>query len=407
MNDPAGLLDRDLLNFDLRYQTFVSDAVALQQLTRDWYAQWRDEKGEPGSPALTDEHHGYWRAMTEYDRWRTVRRAYQEAWPLATSGGGGTHEGTSRLRAQGHYFVTENGEHWTAIGATDFNLLKHLCDGADIDGLLRQRRDVGFNMVRVFLVGDWGDPAYLCRPQDHPDYYQRLGELADRCAAHGLYLQACAFCDSSRIFPTLQLQQEHWRRVCDALRDKPNVLLELVNENDLGVNHIDQNAFGKPDGILSSHGSNGSQQLAVRGWWDWEAFHTNDAPEWTRKVGHNAMEMCDGTPEWPPSHVPIISNENTRCADRYNNPTWSYDAAAGAALLCAGSVYHSAQGKLSRFWDGAELENAHAWVNGARSVPLEYQDGRYLRDDNLAPNELRRYGRRLGDGRVHWVVIHR
>jgi hypothetical protein len=87
----------------------------------------------------------------------------------------------------------------------------------------------------------------------------------------------------------------------------------------------------------------------------------------------------------------------------------AFESAAGAALLCAGSCFHSVNGKLSRLWDAHEEEVARAWAAGARSVPLEFQDGHYtashLDGFPLDPGELRRYGRRLGDGRTHWVSI--
>jgi hypothetical protein len=86
----------------------------------------------------------------------------------------------------------------------------------------------------------------------------------------------------------------------------------------------------------------------------------------------------------------------------------AFDAAAGAALLCAGSCYHSVNGKQSALWDGLELECARAWAEGARSVPLEFQKGRYAHPANLeGPGDLRVYQRVLPDGRAHTVKIRK
>ena len=61
-----------------------------------------------------------------------MRRAYQEAWPLQTSGGSGGHPGPiTRLHAQGHYFIKDTGERFTVICSTNFNLQKIVCDGGD------------------------------------------------------------------------------------------------------------------------------------------------------------------------------------------------------------------------------------------------------------------------------------
>jgi hypothetical protein len=398
VSDPHGLLDRNLRDFNTAYKTFVYDAdinvdtaTETERIAIEWYTA---SMGHP--PAQSDLHHGYWRMLIERDRWGTMRNAFQEAWPLPFEP---VPPGEMRrLVAHHHYFV---------------------CDGGDPRPVIRQRRDCGFNMLRTFIVGDWGDPNYLCRPQDHPDYYQKLAHLADIMRSEGMYWMPCAFCDTPRIFPTQIAQLAHWRQTCDALRPYPNVLLELVNENDVPINALDPRIFARPDGMLASHGSNGSQSLAVRPAWDFEVFHTNGAPEEQRKVGHNAMELCEGTPDWPGSNVPVITNETSRYpevgmwtshgASIERQEQLAYDSAAGAALQCAGSCFHSVNGKLSRMWDGNEERVARAWANGARSVPLEYQDGHYRRNNQGLtpdyPGVMRRYQRVLGDGRYHEVAI--
>jgi hypothetical protein len=320
-----------------------------------------------------------------------------------------------RLVPQGHYFLKDGGERFTAICITSFVLQKLSCEGGNLSPWLSQVRDLGFNMVRDFSAQEWGDPAYDVLPTTHPNYYQHLAETAQRCADHGLYYMACLFAGWQ---PSAQEQQDHFNRACEALRPHPNVLIELVNENNVS-GHLDTNAFARPDGHVSSRGSNGAQNLAPRPWWDWEAFHTNGASEEQRKIGHNAMELADGTPDWPPSHKPIITNETSRYPEvgmwvgrsHADRKMLAYDSAAGAALLCAGSCYHSVKAKLCLPLPAEEQEVARAWVAGAQSVPLEFQDGAYtashLAGIELEPDELRRYGRRLGDGRIHWVSIHK
>lgn len=81
--DPAGLLDRNLRDFDIAYRTFVDDTVALDQLATDWY---RASRGH--DPAPQDISHGRWRASVERETWGTLRRAFQVAWPIANGGGG-------------------------------------------------------------------------------------------------------------------------------------------------------------------------------------------------------------------------------------------------------------------------------------------------------------------------------
>src|SRR5262245_13028787 len=118
------------------------------------------------------------------------------------------------------------------------------------------------------------------------------------------------------------------------------------------------------------------------------------------------MEMAAGADGLEPSGVPCLANENERHPDKTADPIHAHDAAAGAALLCAGSCFHSTSGKVSKPFDGVERTCAEAWVNGARSVALEFQRGRYVRRDDLKTStDLRVYQRVLNDGRAETVHV--
>lgn len=291
------------------------------------------------------------------------------------------------LTVRGQFFQKANGDRFTAIQASDFNLLARYSRGEDIKPVLAQRRDAGFNMLRVwtlmhlsqFGIGDLDPCPYNMIPS-----FLRL------CSRYGLYVELTAY--------TSTRDPLHWFKLVDSVEDSTNVILELVNENDQVANHINTDNYAKAPKTLCSHGSNGSQAQPVEPFWDYATFHTNDAPEWQRKVGHNAMEIWNG---------PTLSNENTRCPDRFTSLMLAYDSAAGAALLCAGSCFHSVHGKNSTLWEGQEFECAKAWAEGAKSVPLGYQDGRYNHPIQLeGPDILRAYQRILDDGRS-WTVLIR
>lgn len=180
-------------------------------------------------------------------------------------------------------------------------------------------------------------------------------------------------------------------------------LIEIGNEYDQGTNawYLD---LEWPTDLIVSGGSVGSE-----GWpadkglpvLQYEVFHTNDASEWQRKTGHNAFEM--GAAHF----TPVVANENTRFYDRDSSAIHAHDAAAGAALLCAGSCFHSVNGKKSTLFT-EEREAAQAWISGASSVPLRFQEGRYVRrDDLLGPNDLRVYQRVLDNGEAWTVTIRK
>lgn len=305
--------------------------------------------------------------------------------------------GLPALVVNGHVFQQADGTPWTAIECTDFRLFQRFLVGEDITPQLAQRQAIGFNQIRVFG---------MCRnlfdlnPATYPNFYDRLPAFVWRAASFGLRTDFVVFPDCALVMPVLEDQLRHWQRVGDALRSvTSSVLVSLQNEADQTPNHLDTNAFGPLSGLWCSHGSNGSEAPPVSPYFDWTELHTNEASaEWPRKVGHNSMEIWGG---------PTIATENKRYPDHDNSSVHAFDAAAGAALLCAGSCYHGVDLRQSLVISGDELAGARAWVAGARSVDLRYQHGDYRHAIELETSGvLRAYQRVLPDGSAGTVIIH-
>lgn len=306
---------------------------------------------------------------------------------------------TLKLGISGQFF-TLNGQPWTAIESSEFSLYKRYLDGEDIAPVLRERQAIGFNLLRVWLLNTSVIPGGLL-PSSYPSFYSRLKPFAALCASYGCCVEFTAFTQTQTLMPSLGEQRAHWENIQLALSDVPNVLLELVNEADQHDNRTAPELLTmRPSGILASSGSNGADSPPPTPVWDYVLYHSNGLSEWQRKVGHNAMEWADTY------HVPAGSNENTRYPDQDASETHAEDAAAGAALLCAGACFHSEGGKQARLFDPTEFRCAVAWVRGAMSVPLEFQRGTYIhRQDLEGPDCIRAYERRLSDGRGHIVRI--
>jgi len=303
-----------------------------------------------------------------------------------------------RLVARGQFIGLENGQRFTAIEATDFALYEKHLKGINIDPVLKQRASLGYNMVRVFGTGTIpfpDEPMNLIPSLYGERYFTELPVFFQRLARQGLYAEFVAFAGHRSALPTKADELVYWTRLVEALRPITNVILEAVNEHDQLGNRVESlQELLRPVGILTSHGSSGVAGAngadPVMPYWDYISLHTNGVPEWQRKAGHNCMELSANTP--------CTANENTRAPDRFQSPALAFDAAAGAALLAAGSCFHSLNGRISRLWEGLELDLAKAWVDGAQSVPLACQAGPYVRrDDLLTPSLLRVYERRIGD----------
>jgi len=310
----------------------------------------------------------------------------------------------------GHFFGLSNGERWTAIECSDFALLAKYTNGEDIRPVLQQRSDCGFNLLRVWTAFDIPGIGTFTTID-----YAKIPPFVQLCYSYGLYVEFTGYTGINDPY--------HWAKLVEAAHacaaspySTVYPIMELVNELDQNTNEPD--AWGRvfnpgwyptpPPGLITSHGSNGSQAAPVRPAWSYETFHTNMANEWWRKTGHNAMEFTEGAEGLAASGVPTLTNENTRYLDGENSRMHSYDAAAGAALLCAGSCFHSVNGKASVLWSEEEANCASLWAAGARSVDLTYQVGSYRHAAELETAiDLRVYQRVLPDGRAFTVEIRK
>lgn len=305
-----------------------------------------------------------------------------------------------RLRIAGKFFQHEDGTPWTMIQCSDFMLLQRFVNGEDINPILEQRSSLGFNTLRVWTGLTSNASIGTIVPNDA--LYERIGAFLDKCASYGLYVEFTAFTGPYvGMFNSEDAFVTHWDRLVSECLPHTNVFLELVNEADNTPNlGLPYHRLTRPGGIIASRGSMRADQFPTLVW-DYAHYHSNDLHEWQRKVGHNAFEIAEIF------NVPVTSNENTRMPDRDGNVIHAYDAAHGAALLCAGACFHSVRGKNSQLWDGIELACAREWARGAREVPSVFQQGRYERHDELnVPGVIiRAYRRVLPDGRQFTVLI--
>lgn len=281
---------------------------------------------------------------------------------------------------------------FTILQCSDFNLLNRSEAGEDVDSVMEQRATSGFNYLRVWTAYNIDRIGRLI-PRERPFIYGHIPKFLAKAARHGLYVELTAATGPwAGIFDNEDEKVIHWNNVVSAVAGISNVSLELGNEMDYGPNRpwpIDR-CF-RPAGVLASHGSNSIDADPVTPVWDIAGFHPGPDP---RKVGHNAMERADIF------HIPIWSGETVRYPDGNSSVTNAFDAAQAAALLCAGSCFHSVNGKLGLPWVGIELDCARAWALGALSVPLEFQAGAYRHRQDLEDDVvIRAYSRVLGDGR--------
>lgn len=289
------------------------------------------------------------------------------------------------LTRQGQFYY-QNGAHFTVIQASQFRAYERFLNGEDLSPVFGQLQAEGFNTIRVWLLNT--SVGHIL-PWEHPDFYARLPAFLALAARFDLYVELTVFTQTQSLMPTLSAQQAHYDATVQVIGET-FCFVEGVNEADSHDNAFDPRLrLWKPAGATFDlcRGSNGADAWAVEPVIDSARYHSNDTNEWWRRQAHNGMEIAAAF------NVPCIGNENTR-PDRDGNQNHHRDAAAGAALLSAGSCLHSESGKHARVMDGVDLACARAFVAGARSVNLSQRPAGYIhRTDLEGPTVIRAYQR--------------
>ncbi len=295
------------------------------------------------------------------------------------------------LARRGPFYYRPDGSPFTVIETTGFAAFeKHLRRDPSLDDYLKQASELGFNVVRVFMLNT---SVHHLLPAEWPNYYDEVPAFIARLGSYGLYAELVAFTQTQTLMPRLEDQQAHYDRLVAAIG--PNfVFLEGANEYEQHDNAYDPRLnLHKPAGATFDlcSGSQGSgQEVPLSPVRDSIRYHSNDQSEWQRKQAHNGMEMSDHN-----GLAPCLANENTR-TDKDPTPYKHHDAAAGAALLMAGSCLHSSAGKMASPLSGVELECAQQFIVGVRSVDLTQRTQPYFRIEDPSikrPEDLRVYQR--------------
>lgn len=244
-----------------------------------------------------------------------------------------------------------DGVEWKWKGATDFLLLKKVLDGQDISPILNQRQAAGANLVRVFAICK--NIADL-NPSHYGDYWGGVDRLLTLAEARGLYVELTVFADAELVIPGQADQLAFWEGF-QQFTSRPNLFLELVNENSHVGNHINTNAFVALAGpALQSHGSNQSDEHPVDPAWDYVVFHARrDPPPDAR--GATNYDASEFEANYPKTH-PTIADEGIKVQDI------GYAALMGKhANIHNGGTFHSQEGVTSELWSDQTAQAAFAF----------------------------------------------
>lgn len=291
--------------------------------------------------------------------------------PIPPSGGG-----VPNLRIDGRQFVTDAGL-WSYRGFTDFSLAKRLHDGEDIRQILRSRKALGANEVRVLMDLNFGpDWRYEPDPDTRDDI---LHALLTICEREGLFVEPIFF-GNHEVGYYGNIAQHHERlfRLSDVCSGHKNAVPECWNEYDHGPAPADPNELSQPSSLMISHGSGTADVDPMPPFWTHSTFHPGRSVDWPRKM-KSAMEF--ETASWKPCKVnePMGADETPTPGRRDTDPNNFYDAAATAALLTQGALFHSQAGLRSEALGPVQQECAEAFFRGLSDVPVQARQWSYTR----------------------------
>ncbi len=335
----------------------------------------------------------------------------------ATSAGAVAGQNTAlaptRLHTDGPIFRTEDGLPWRWHGVTAFMLLKQHLDGQDVTPFLNFAAGVGANLVRILGMASNLLPL---RPQDYGDrFWTGLTSFVDLCAAQHFFVEYTVFADAQIVMPDNASQQAHWAKAIAAIRDKPNVVVELANE--YSKNGVDPSKFARPGApVVASRGSGCGGDLPFVPAWDFLTDHPERKAEWPR-TAKNLQEWNEGTPTFSALRIPCVADEPMGAAEtdqpgrRSAIPDDFFWFAATAALMGAGATFHFDDGLATKIPGPVQDACARSFFAGLDAIPLEAPKGQYTRgllaDCPLAHDDAKalRTFARISGGNATAVVI--
>jgi hypothetical protein len=278
---------------------------------------------------------------------------------MQKSGSGGqTGEAPKRLHVEGRDFVASDGKRHMIVGSTELLLACRY----DFEGLqaiipvLEERRNIGFNNLRVFWQADIKnyrpDRTAWQMPLD------KMGPFLEECAKYGFWIEGTALQQCQVVNPDERDQQRWVANVLSATAGSDNYLFQLGNEWD--INGFNPDNFTRPQNRICSNASN-KDPIGKAKWDYWSFSGRRDLPKAIMEYGPIEYLYGDGGK----GDMPVFSGEGMKPGINSNDPRDWERAGAQARSGCGGRFHHEAGTRgSSRLFDGLERACGIAFVTG-------------------------------------------
>jgi hypothetical protein len=253
---------------------------------------------------------------------------------------------------------------------SDFRLAQRQMAGEDIVPIIRQRKVLGFDVLRVFGMKA-NNTGWELNPDGRPyDHYfaTDLPRFFETLRAEGIRCEWVVFADTALLpgYDRPDKQRDFWQRTLAAVRPFMGSVvagIELLNEFGHSTQRIDPSQFSAPDPIFyASHGSGLSDAPPVAPFWHRVTYHPR------RLNGQDDARGATNCSPWAYQEefnkpVPFYPNETAR-PDQYGFRHEYARLMGKHAATGWGGCFHSGEGVDSQLFPPNVEACARAFVEG-------------------------------------------
>ena len=254
-----------------------------------------------------------------------------------------------------------NGKRHVFNGIDQFCALRMAIDGrwADLDALINESMEVGFDMWRIFCMGSAAQNGILnLFPQNEPNYFPAVDKLCETLNAVGIVPLMTCYVDNQDV----KLGYDFWSQLNGTL-DSWVVLYS-------GGNEYSKNGFdpGQLTNVSSvwSRGSDIGDAAPYRPYGQFAEFHPRrDLPAAMMDTVASPVFIYGNNQ----CNVPLIIDEPPRMGTdgsgyEYQQPMFIWRFARNYATMCGGAVFHCRSGQRGSLMDPLTKDCAWAWSAG-------------------------------------------
>jgi hypothetical protein len=275
------------------------------------------------------------------------------------------------LQISGSNFVDQEGNRIVLNGTDQFVAYRLFLDGRldDLNALLQESTDLGFNMWRVFMMGSVKQNSILQLSPTEPDYLVNLRPFAELLNSRGIILLATVFVDAQDVSKTATGRKALWTTVADQLRGTQTL---LSGGNQYPKNGWDPTKDLTNPNMLWSRGSSTADPdpfVPKPAGASFTEFHPRrDLPAslLDSVASPVTLTLRDGISTPLIISEPLGFAEAERAGSRSADPFLAWRLGRHYATECAGAVFHSDAGMRGQLLGPVQRACAEAWQRGMR-----------------------------------------